>query len=541
MVRRVVAIVALPMVSAIAWAGFFYAIYGTPDPRAAYGGYTQTALENVPRGVVGLLFDQQFGVLPNAPVYLVALLGFWTLCRTHARLAVELALLVGTYGVAVAAYAMWWGGYSAAARFLVPILMPLSIPAAMWFRSSRGRAARLLGIATLVVSLLITAAICLVDRGAMMFNVRTSPSRFWTWLSPLVDVTSALPSVFRTEPGTAAVHALVWLTAIGGTAAAGALVTRRGGSMSSAALVMGVAGAVAGMTAMTVVWRSNDAAPLRPVSGSLAFLDRYDPDSHQTAVRYQPLGRMSLADVPARLPLVDVQPGRTNDSTIAFLEHVPAGRYAIDGVKAASAAGDVTVVLDRQFGAAWTWTLATEHGHWRREFQLPVDVRALALAADNGLRAGLERVSMRAVSIAGGRKRASDRVAADVVRYGPVLVFLTHGLAYMEPTGVWVGGGEEADFVISTDAPRPLRLFLRNVPLENDVTVDIGDGRSGDWRSGAGRFALQPGEERTFDVPATEDGHSATIRVAAARGAKPIDFEKGSTDTRLLGVWVEVR
>jgi hypothetical protein len=523
----------LPLLSAACWFAFFYEIYGTPDPRAAYGGHTQTALANVARGAIGLLIDQRFGVLPNAPVYACSALGFVTLGRTRPRLAGELALLAGAYGCAAAAFEMWWAGYSSAARFLVPVLMPLSIPAAVWFQSTRGRASHILGIGGLLISLLMTATICVVDRGALLLNVRTAPSLLWTWLSPLVDVTSALPSLFENEPAVALAHACVWMAAIVITALAGTLVARRGASPSVVALAMGLIGAVAGMVALTIVWRSNRAAPLRPVVASLALLRQYDPDSRQLALRYAPLRRLTLSDLPPRLVLADAWPASIpRDRPMTFLEHLPPGVYAIDAL-ASRAGGSVSVTLDRQFGPAWRWELLPEQRVWHREFRLPVAVAALELTLDDAARQAVDTLTLRAVTVAGTRERPARGEARDVIRYGSVLAFQMSEAGYIERGGIWAPGGAEADFVLDADTPQPLRLFLRNIPAENQVTLDVGGQRS--------EIAFGPGEERIVDVPISPDGHATRVRIAAARGAKPVDFEKGSTDTRLLGVWVEVR
>src|SRR6266487_4133226 len=132
-IRRIVAFLTVPAVSSIAWFWFFYAIYGTPNPAAPYGSVTQTSVANIPRGLTGLLLDQQFGILPYAPVYLCALLGFVPLGRRTPRIAAELALVIVPYAVATAAYFMWWGGFSPPGRFLVSVLLPRSIPAGVWF------------------------------------------------------------------------------------------------------------------------------------------------------------------------------------------------------------------------------------------------------------------------------------------------------------------------------------------------------------------------------------------------------------------------
>ena len=83
--RRIVAFGSLPAIGALMWFGFFYVIYGSPNPAVAYNGYTQSAVGNIPRSLIGLLFDQQFGLLPSAPVYACALVGFVTLARREPR------------------------------------------------------------------------------------------------------------------------------------------------------------------------------------------------------------------------------------------------------------------------------------------------------------------------------------------------------------------------------------------------------------------------------------------------------------------------
>jgi hypothetical protein len=72
---RVAAFAIVPALSAVGWFGYFLRVYGTLDPSAPYGGYTQTAWAHVPAGVIGLLFDAQFGVLGVAPVFALALPG----------------------------------------------------------------------------------------------------------------------------------------------------------------------------------------------------------------------------------------------------------------------------------------------------------------------------------------------------------------------------------------------------------------------------------------------------------------------------------
>ena len=49
----------------LAWFTFFYVIWGSPLPQAPYGAMMQTTPWNLVFGVPGLLFDQEYGLLPT--------------------------------------------------------------------------------------------------------------------------------------------------------------------------------------------------------------------------------------------------------------------------------------------------------------------------------------------------------------------------------------------------------------------------------------------------------------------------------------------
>ena len=106
---RVATFFAAPAISALAWLWSFHAIYGTMSPAAPYGGQTQTALAYLQPGLPGILFDQQFGLAANAPVYMAAFAGIAAVWTRSRRLAIELAVLVVPYVLAVASYRVWWG------------------------------------------------------------------------------------------------------------------------------------------------------------------------------------------------------------------------------------------------------------------------------------------------------------------------------------------------------------------------------------------------------------------------------------------------
>ena len=76
-VARLTSFAICPVVSAVAFLAFYQVIYGTPNPSVVYGGAPSMSLTagTLVRGVPGLFFDQQFGLIPNAPVYLCAFAG----------------------------------------------------------------------------------------------------------------------------------------------------------------------------------------------------------------------------------------------------------------------------------------------------------------------------------------------------------------------------------------------------------------------------------------------------------------------------------
>ena len=236
--RRIAALLSIPLLSAAAWFAFFYAdLRISRSAGAVRRHHAERSSRNLGHGIVGLLFDQQFGVLPAAPVLLCALAGLFVLMRRSPRLAAALLLLVAPYGLVVGTYQMWWGGNSSPGRFIIPILLPLAIPAGVWFQTRRGQTARLLGLGALAVSLLTTITLAGVDRGILLYNFRDGSSRLLTWLSPLVNITSGFPSVFQTTTSAAFLHGLVWMAAIALTAAAGMLARTPWGCTNAIALV----------------------------------------------------------------------------------------------------------------------------------------------------------------------------------------------------------------------------------------------------------------------------------------------------------------
>jgi hypothetical protein len=99
----------------------------------AWIGLGSFVSESVSSGL-GLLFDARHGLLPSAPVFLLAPAAWWLLARRSRAAGLEVLLLVAAYLVLVLNPVTnihgWRGGWSPAARFLVPIapFLGLAVP-----------------------------------------------------------------------------------------------------------------------------------------------------------------------------------------------------------------------------------------------------------------------------------------------------------------------------------------------------------------------------------------------------------------------------
>ena len=533
---RLLGLFTLPALSAVALFAFYQFIYGTPNPAAPYGGATQSAPANLLRGIPGLLFDQQFGLLPNAPVYACALAGFWVMLRRsgHRRLALELLFICALYGFTVAEFQMWWAGYSAAARFLVPLMLVLAVPIAIWFAGVKSVSARLMGGGALLLSLVMTFTLAAVDRGLVLFNFRDGAWQVGLWLSPAVNLTTALPSLFTTTPSAAALNAAVWLAAAALTLGFALSLERMGLGTPGLVVAVGALAAAGSMASASIVWRRNGAEPITPTSSALALLRLYDAQARQVGLSYRPYRRLPAADVPRALTLATVEPSESPPrAALIFLSHAPAGLYALDGASNA-ALGTVRVATGRAAPPLVEWTVASLGRTWHRVISLPVGLAEVRVDADDEGRASLGRLTLTPIEVPSvGDRPAGNQEATGGARYGPSTVYVTSGLVYLEPGGFWVGGAQRAGLVVAGGDRSVIPLFLRNTAADNQVTVT-----SGRWRQD---LVLRSREERGIEVPAGDNRYGVAIEVAVSGGARPVNFEPGSTDERFLGLWIEPR
>ena len=554
------AFLAVPAASAAAWFMFFYVVYGTPDPRAPYGTYTQSELAHIGSGLTGLLFDQQFGLMTNAPIYLTAVCGLgWTIfCKPRAwaadaagtatrRFAIEVTCVVVPYMLAVAMYRMWWGGWSAPARFLTPILPLLALIAAITFAEARSITAKASILLSLAVSLWLSAIMLIVRQGRLAYNDRDGFALWADWANPSIDLASGLPSLFATTWRAALVRAAV-IMLIGGVtfaslAALERLWRKRRASAAFPIAIIPIAYALAAMAAVTVNWRLAGVSGLRPEEGQVALLRFIDADRRQIGVEYG--GAMphpiAVSAVKERLRITSATRRLPRNRPLFFMPGIPAGRYHLltqdDGVHD----GRLDVFIGRSATPIRSFDLASAQSALP-EITLPIEAASLTVQADERARRHVRQVTLApdassSLGSPGPRAAVAIAPAVQTARYGASTVYATSDLVYLEPPGFWVQPRAAADLLIDRElAPGqpfgPITLLLRNGPLENRVRLDVES-----WHH---EVTLPAGGETVVDVPASRRGPTP-LRVYAAEGFRPSALDPANGDHRRLGVWIELR
>lgn len=561
--RRMAAFLGVPLISAAAWFASFKAIYGTFDPSAPYGGYTQSSLANTVRGVTGLLFDQQFGALATAPALLAAIVGILVLLsgrRLAARggaspspraLGAALALTAVSYTLLAASYYMWWGGTSAPARFLVPVLWLAAIGAAVAWAACRSAASRAAWLALLLVSGVITVSLSFGGDGLLMFTARAPFGPFVEWAARAVDLSNALPGLHRDSPPVALGTAAVWLLA--GLAWWAAL--RRAATRTRVAVAAVPLAVAAVSIALTLVWTARDVAPLRvAASRQAALATAWDGGHGISFTRGDVDGRRvrsGLRPTNDLLPLIEISTiarGAAAPPQLAAFSALPAGEYRVRVAFTEPRTGRVRIEVGRG-GVIRDEDLASlplgRDGRARLDFALPAAVDNLTVHAVDGASANAATLSAMRLAPKADQPLADRAHAAR--RYGDVETFFTTDAQYPEPGGVWFkAGGEIPAIVQAPAATTGVTLLVRNGPLDNHVEL-----RDQEWRQSLDLAAHQeveipwpwtpPVDRASRGAASVADRIARVLHVRAATAFRPIDFDPSGQDPRRLGVWIEFR
>lgn len=538
-VGKAVAFLTVPALSAVCWVGFFIVIYGTPDPAAPYAG-EQGSAAFIPGGLIGLFFDQRFGLFAYAPVLVFAFAGLAIMIasRERRRLGLELLFVLVPYLMAVTHFAMWWGGNPIApARFFVPMLPMLMVPSAIAWTAIRRRGTRATAFAALAMTAFAASALVFAAGGRLAYNGRETHAAWLEWLNHSTSLVLGLPAWWRGSETTMYRDVAIWVCAMGAAwgalrAADGTRWLRTRGALSAAAA--GVY-AIAAMGALTIVWTLSGVQGASPTAAQLAVLRRIGRQPQLLAVELPTFHRIWPAEVPARLrieppPSTASGGAGPNDRPLYQLAFVPAGEYRLR-FRGAGAAGWVMLGIGRD-----QFSLRNERLTAPPEpivMNFPVDVRAIIVRGDEQARQTIRGLTIEPVALVAARSRLSRGYARRAVRYGNATIFFLDYGSYPEPEAFWIGGARTSSLVLQPDAPRTaVSLLVRNAPVENAVTIETGG-----WRED---LQLGPGEERRLQVPLDVRRGATLFSIATSAGFRPSASDPRSRDDRFLGVWIKM-
>jgi hypothetical protein len=407
-VQGVATFMAVPLCGAVAWFAYFFFIYGSLDPLTPYGVQRESSVWYIPGAIVGLLFDQQFGVLPYAPVLAMAALGWRGRSGTGEGGLLPLGLIAGAYLAAVGSYWMWWAGGPAPPARLATSVLPMLAPplAAAWAAGGVWRRALM---AVLLVATLATSVYVLGTHGGeLAWSVRDGRAAWLVALGSVADLPRAWPSFFwRVIGGDVrsewpfVLHVLIWVAVFGTPLVACGRLLR--GRRATVDTQIGAAACLVPVALMMAVqsgwWVSN----VRPVDPAVAQLSVLRASSTGAGMwRVVPFGLAKIEGARSRVTITIPRTDLPNDQRRAWadLADVPAGQYELRLTCARPAAGTLSVYVAPLGGDPLKSVTLPRQSLHTVGLTVPSNVGALRVVLDDSLAGGVERIDLVPVRLA---------------------------------------------------------------------------------------------------------------------------------------------
>ena len=503
-------------------------------------------------GVLGLLFDQEFGVLIYAPALALGLVGVWQMCMARdamvRRRGRELALVFGVLLVSVGALAEWWGGPAPPGRPLVPALPLLGLPLAWaYLRAPEGSVRRSATQLLVLAGIAISFSMFLTEHGDLIVQDRDGSSRLLQWLTMLWPVWQAAPSIAAAGLRHAAGLIVLW-TAVAVTVA---WVCRsnpldRPGASALAATMNVTAAVLIAVLIAPAVTRTEPASVTEPHARSrLPILDNFDSIARPHAIIYRPFAIVHAADIPPLMTLA-AEPGRRDcgQPVPVFLNAcyaLAAGDYRVEigGLNTRDPVrGTVGLQVGRIGLPLREWPVELPPGGtWNAEFSLPVDAEFVGFVTSASLSAAMAlRITPLRIVDKHNRELSVDRpsrIVLSAVGFPSASIFLHDEDVDTERAGLWVRGYSTEYMTVSPNDPdKGVTLRVHSGAMPNIVTFETPT-----WGE---RVDLAPGTPRDVHLPAPARPGPFLLRVTTAKGFVPADVIPGSTDRRMLGCWIEI-
>jgi hypothetical protein len=542
-------VIAIYAISLAAWFAFFYWIWGNPLPMAPYGSMTQTSPWNLRSGAPGLLFDQEYGLLALAPVYVLAATGLFRMWRSGGplrRQALEITFVFAALLATVGAFGIWWGGSASPGRPIASGLPLLMLPIAAAFRNAPAGSPLRAGHHLLLwISIGVAATLVLAQDGVLVVNGRDGTSALLEYWSPRWELWSLAPTFLGGQPWAIGLLQSAWWLTI---AAAAAFVLARARTAHAGASALTAAGTVAAALIVLAVTMPllPDGRPVPRVDlgarSRLSALDGFDAHVRPAAMLYDPLRRGASTDVVARLTLGVKPMQRTDRQPLRVIHNgrfsLPAGSYRID-VQFNDRAAGRTWPLSLQVGRVGppfeTWQVEAQGGElWSTTLWLPVSASFVGLRGPDDLERAIDAITITPTAVVDAGSRPIVPVVVAAARYDDVSLFFHDERMYPEPSGFWTRGGRTSGITVATppDRTSPVVLRFHSGAQPNKATFSTFG-----WSH---EVSLTPGEAAEIELP-TMAGGVVPLTITAEDGFYPRDLDPSSADQRFLGIWIEVK
>ncbi len=528
-------------ISVAAWMAFFQWIWGSPFPSVVYGTQRPVRWEYLVKGGPGLLFDQEYGIVPAAPIFAASLIGLVMMLasgRRARRVAAEIAVIFVALLVPVGAFHLWSGGSGAIGRPVISALLLLGLPIAWLARRTASSALASAALVLLVaVSLGQMLFLLCAQQGLLLVAGRDGVSRLLEYWSPSWRLWSLAPSFLMQPPPIAWAFTATWLVVL---AAAATVITRLrrplapgAAGLAACAVAGGAVALVSGLVPVALErWRAPGPAP--GVRAQMALLSDFDAQRRPLGVVYDPLRRVPPAAIPPLLAFVASADARGERTGVDLLYDarwsLPAGRYEVDlDGRGHMIQGEIGLQVGRIGPPLRSWTIAPA-ARWTTTVDLPANARFVGFRGSPELaRAG---PSLRLIprAIPDRRTRRTDPDVIQSRQYGDVAVFFYDERVAPEPTGFWTRADSTSRLAVTLDPARPTALRLRAGPKPAIVETTV----DGDVQ----RVTLAALGSR--DVTLRSRHSVASVEILTVGGFVPAEVDPTTRDRRRLGVWVEV-
>jgi len=211
--RRLAAFAVVAGLAAGAFLAYHWIVFDDPSPLVLYGGRLPRHVKDATplAAAFGLWLDRSFGLLPYAPVFLLAVAGLPALVRRGTAALPWLLVAVGVLAPLLP-WKLWFGGFCPPGRFLVPLVPVLAALVAL--RLEEGP----FGLARwrfwLVVAGFGLAALMLAEPGQMLLlNVKERPPYLWRALVGEAWSARYLPAFTSRGPEAGRIDG-VWVAAV---------------------------------------------------------------------------------------------------------------------------------------------------------------------------------------------------------------------------------------------------------------------------------------------------------------------------------------